>query len=137
MEQPLDFMQKRRRRRSGDPALATRYQLDQVLRDFDLSCCLIVDDSADVVATAPEYPTPMMRRMAGLLPTFASSGRPRKSHLQIICGTHDPDLGADEVTACVFRAGGRRHYIGAVGPEAVMNELAIFRAIIGVRRILK
>lgn len=129
-----ETVEDRRRRRSGDLELAIGYQLDRVLKDFDLQCCLIVDESGSSIASAPDSPTPLMERFGALLPVMATITENREQHfdqLREIC----PELKDDELTACVFRAGGRRLFIGAIGSEAVMNEVAIFRAITGARRI--
>lgn len=129
-----DSLQDRRSRRTSCTDLAIGYQLDQVIKDFDLECCLIVDDTGRVIGTSPETPTPFMQTLAALVPSMAVVPDCREMHLDRL-RQHRPDIESDEMTACVFRAGGRRLYIAAVGPEAVMNEVAIFRAITGTRRI--
>lgn len=124
----------RRQRRTADPERAIGFQLEQVVEDFSLDCCVIVDDSGDVVAASPDESTPMMGEFANSLPAMATFPEHRTRHLDQM-RRHRPELGDDEVTTCVFRAGGRRYFIGAVGSEVVMNEIAIFRAITGTRRI--
>lgn len=129
-----EIKQERRRRRTDIPELAMGYQLDEVARDFHLDCCLIVDDAGRVLATSPEASTPFMQSLAALLPAMATIKESRAAHLDQL-RKRRPSLDDDELTTCAFRAGGRRLYIAAVGSEAVMNEVAIFRAIIGTRRI--
>ncbi len=124
----------RRTRRSDDPSLAIGFQLEQVVRDFGLDCCVLVDEGGQVIALSPDSPTPLMEGLARLAPMMAMAPEHRGSHMAPL-RRHRPDLGIDEVTCCVFRAGGRRMFIAAVGKEAVMNEVAIMRAISGTRRI--
>lgn len=128
------FQQDRRRRRSSDPNLALGYQLDQVLEDFGLECCVVVDEDGDVIAASPESPTTFVQNLSQLLPVMAMLPEHREGHLNAL-RRYRPDLDSDEVACSVFRAGGRRRFIAAVGPEAVMNEVAIVRAITGARRI--
>ncbi len=123
-----------RRRRSEDPEIAVGYQLDQVVKDFGLECCLIADENGVVTAATPRRTTPLMKSLGALLPAMAMLPASRDVHMQRL-RDHRPDLADDEVSCCVFRAGGRRLYIAALGPEAVMNEVAILRAIVGARRI--
>ncbi|WP_158542578.1 hypothetical protein [Lujinxingia litoralis] len=125
----------RRRRRTERPELALGYQLDQVVRDFELRCCVLVDEDARLVAASPDCPTSFMQALAGLVPTMAVVPQHREQHLETL-RRQQPLLTADELAVCAFRAGGRRLFIAAVGTEAVMNEVAIFRAITGARRIL-
>ncbi len=134
MNNSPENIEDRRRQRSEDPELAIGYQLERVVEDFNLECCLIVDESGTTIATSPDSPTPLMQRFAAMLPTMATVTEHRDEHLKQLREVRS-DLGDDDLTACVFRAGGRRLFIGAVGPEAVMNEMAIFRAITGARRI--
>jgi hypothetical protein len=132
IEEPAEI--NRRRRRTNQTDLAIGYQLDQVIKDFGLECCLIVDDSGHIVGTSPEDPTPFTQTLAALLPSMATLPECRDTHLERL-QQHRPDIKNDDLAACLFRAGGRRLYIAALGSEAVMNEVAIFRAILGTRRI--
>ena len=125
----------RRQRRSNSPLLAIGYQLDQVVEDFHLDCVLIVDESGAIQAASPDAPCEFQVALQSLLPSLATLPEARSIHLNRLRQLR-PDLNEDNLSTCVFRAGGRRLYIGAVGPEAVMNEVAIFRAITGTRRIL-
>lgn len=125
----------RRRRRSASPILAISYQLDQVVEDFHLDCALIVDESGAVQAASPNAPTDFLVSLQTLLPSLCTLPEAREIHLNRLRQIR-PDLEEENLSTCVFRAGGRRLYIAAVGPEAVMNEVAIFRAITGTRRIL-
>ncbi|TXD42649.1 hypothetical protein FRC96_02990 [Lujinxingia vulgaris] len=125
----------RRRRRAERPELALGYQLDQVVRDFALRCCVLVDEQGMMVAASPDCPTPFMQALAGLAPTMAVVPEHRQAHLETL-RRQNPLLESEELAVCAFRAGGRRLFIAAVGEEAVMNEVAIFRAITGARRIL-
>ena len=124
----------RRRRRSDEPEVALGYQLARVATDFDLECCVIVDESGHTVAEASELSSAINSEFANLLPTMSKLPEHRGRFIDQI-RRHLPELSDDELSVCVFRAGGRRLFIGAVGPEAVMNEVAIFRAITGARRI--
>lgn len=125
----------RRSRRSADPVLAIGFQLKQVIEDFSLDCCIIADDQGVIEAMAPESPTVFMEKLSQVMPTMALAPEIGPAHLSILRSIR-PDLRADQLSVCVFRAGGQRMFIAAVGDEAVMNEVAIMRAITGARRIL-
>ena len=124
----------RRRQRSDEPQVALCYQLQQVLTDFALEYCVIADETGTTVAEASCLSSDLGEEFATLLPTMAKLTEHRPRFIDQL-RRHKPDLKDDELTACVFRAGGRRMFIGAIGSEAVMNEVAIFRAITGARRI--
>lgn len=134
MTQSMSRTEDRRRRRSDEPCTAIAYQVEQVVDDFDLDSCIIVDADGNTVAASPGVETPKMEAFAGLLPAICAVEGQRGAYLEHL---HSAgwDIDADEMTSCVFRAGGRRLFIGAIGDEAVMNEVAIFRAITGARRI--
>lgn len=125
----------RRRRRSESPILAMGYQLDQVVADFQLHCAVIADETGRVLAISPEADTEFLKAFARRLPAMESVRSMRAMHMERLA-LHWPGLEEEQIATCVFRAGGRRMYAGAVGPEAVMNEVAIFRAITGTRRIV-
>ena len=118
---PSNSTTDRRRRRSDDPNQALGYQLDQVVDDFNLRGCVMVGQDGETIAASPAPASDELQQLARLLPTMSVEKSAKWDQ--------------DECSTCVFRAGGRRTFIGALGPEAVMNEVAIFRAIIGARRI--
>lgn len=118
---PSNSTTDRRQRRSDDPNQALGYQLDQVVDDFNLRGCVLVGQDGETIAASPSPASDELQQLARLLPTMSVEKSAKWDQ--------------DECSTCVFRAGGRRYFIGALGPEAVMNEVAIFRAIIGARRI--
>lgn len=134
MTQQASVFEDRRRRRSEEPSTAIALQLEQVVDDFGLDCCIIVDADGESVASSPQATSPQMEAFAGLLPAICTVTGQREDYLRQLRRA-GWDVDADELTGCVFRAGGRRMFIGAIGAEAVMNEVAIFRAITGARRI--
>lgn len=124
----------RRRRRSDEPHQAIGHQLARVVKDFRLDCCLIVDQTGQVVASSHQRSQEFVDAFASLLPLMSDHPEHEPRYLDQL-RRFDDALDEREITSCVFRAGGRRLFIGATGPEAVMNEVAIFRAITGTRRI--
>lgn len=129
-------VEERRRRRTDRPELALGYQLDQVVQDFGLECCLIVDESGQIIAVSPESSTAFIQSLAALTPAMATLPQAQELHLEQL-RRHNPELKGNQISTCVFRAANRRLYIAAVGQEALMNEVAIFRAITGARRIVQ
>ena len=134
MMNPPEISTERRRRRSEKPGEAMTYQLARVVKDFGLDCCLVVDQTGQVIASAHHRSPNFVDAFASLLPLMSDHPEHQHRYLEQL-HRFDPDLDPQEITTCVFRAGGRRLFIGATGPEAVMNEVAIFRAITGARRI--
>lgn len=123
-----------RQRRSEEPLIAIGFQLDQIVADFRLYCAVIVDDEGRVLAQSPEGSTGFIKAFIERLPAMEAIPEAHEYHYNHL-RVHWPDLQEDQVATCIFRAGGRRLYIGAVGPDAVMNQVAIFRGITGTRRI--
>ncbi len=134
MKQYMTRNEDRRQHRSQEPEEAIAYQVEHVVCDFDLECCLIVDSDGNRIAASSKAEGSKTEALARLLPLICAVEGPHRGHLERLRKA-GWDVEIDEITSCVFRAGGRRHFIGAIGSEAVMNEVAIMRAITGARRI--
>ena len=109
----------RRARRSTDPNEATQLQLKQVIEDFGLENCVLVDADGQVAASAVS-PTASVVEWARKFPALFEGGRRPVEN---------------EMSACEFRAAGRRMFVATVGSQGVMRDVALYRAILGVRRI--
>ena len=125
--------EEKRRRRSSDPLIAARYQLEQVVHDFELDTCVLVDDSGRLVQAPGLYPE-FEEALARETPRLANGSTCRLLFARL---NRIHRVRPNQVSACEFRAGGRRWYVAAVGSMSTMREVGVFRAILGLRRIEK
>lgn len=109
-----------RSRRSDDPTVATRLQLVQVAEDFGLENCVLVDEAGNVCSSASTVPSALGELTAQFPSLFDRGQRPKHRNL----------------SACEFRAAGRRMFLVTVG-QSNLRDVALYRAILGVRRILR
>lgn len=123
-----------RRLRSDVRGTALLYQLDQVVEDFGLEACLVADGSGKLVAVSsgvdPDFSSALAAVSAALV-----RGQPSMTHILPILKRHMPHLEQESLSVCEFRAQGKRLYVAAIGREAMMKEVGVLRAILGVRRI--
>ncbi|MBA2664782.1 MAG: hypothetical protein H0U74_21015 [Bradymonadaceae bacterium] len=104
-----------RRRRSGDRTLALNLQLEQVVNDFELGACLLADESGELIAASHTCTTAYDKAL-GALKASANGAQ-------------------DGISVREFHASGSRYLVATSGQEPVMNEVGVYRAILGVRRI--
>jgi hypothetical protein len=124
----------RRRQRSAERATALTYQLDQVVEDFDLEACLIADGQGSLLACCTGVDAELARTLAAVAPGLARE-RPTRTLVLPSLRRHLPELNETQFSACEFRAQGKRLFVVAVGRDALMKEVGIVRALLGVRRI--
>lgn len=117
----------RRARRSEEPAEATRFQLEQVVRDFEIETCFVVDEAGEVLNSSCE-PCPAMQRLASWVPTLTRRSWRKPS-------AHPTIDGFEDLAVSEFRIDGKRLYMAATGGSVTMRNVAVFRAILGMRRI--
>ncbi len=123
----------RRRRRSDDPGLATRYQLEQVVEDFDLDTCILVDESGTLiqgVGQAEDFEEVLARET----PRLAHGSRCRLLFSRL---NEHRRVRPNQISACEFRSDGSRYFVTAVGSASTMRDVGMYRAILGIRRIRK
>lgn len=104
-----------RRHRSVNRREALTLQLNQVVNDFELDACVLTDDHGQLVASSHTSLDAFEKAYTAL----QSYEFPRSESL------------------CVreFYADGKRYKLATVGQETVMNEVSLYRTILGVRRI--
>ncbi len=123
----------RRRQRSSSTELATRYQLEQVLADFDLDTVVLVDEAGRLVeGTGRDRAFEQI--LARETPRLAVG-----SHCRLLFARLNklrPSVRANQISACEFRTGGKRYFVAAVGPASTMRDVGMYRAILGIRRII-
>lgn len=104
-----------RLRRSDDRREAFGLQLDQIVRDFALGACVLFDEEGAVLA---------------------ASWRSLEAYEQArhLVATHRFPR-ASQLAVRDFLVEGRRYLVAAVGGDPVANEISVYRAILGVRRI--
>lgn len=117
----------RRERRSDQPQKATELQLIQVVEDFEIETCFVVDEAGEVVNCSHETCS-ATKRLASWVPTLARRSTRRPS-------AHPKIDGFDDLAVSEFRVNGIRHYMAATGGSETMRNVAVFRAILGMRRI--
>ena len=117
----------RRRRRSDEQDTALRYQLEQVIQDFHLTSCVLSDTEGRVLAEAhdfddePEAPTAVDPMIAGHdhRLEWHAHRRHRRHRLRGV------------------PLGGRPLFITAQGQDDSMREVALYRVVLGAKRIYK
>ena len=123
----------RRQNRSSSAELATRYQLEQVVRDFDLDTVVLVDEAGHLLGGAgPD--SVFDELLARETPRLAVGSHCRLLFARL--NRHRPSVRANQISACEFRTGGRRYYVAAVGSATTMRDVGMYRAILGIRRII-
>lgn len=123
----------RRRNRSSTADLATRYQLEQVIKDFDLDTVVLVDEAGRLVQGVGRD-TAFDEVLARETPRLAVG-----SHCRLLFARLNrlrPSVRANQISACEFRTGGKRFYVAAVGSATTMRDVGMYRAILGIRRII-
>lgn len=123
----------RRRRRTADPNLATRYQLEQVVDDFDLDTCILVDESGALVQGVGQMEH-FEEVLAHETPRLASGSRCRLLFSRL---NEFRRVRPNQISACEFRSDGQRYFVAAVGSASTMRDVGMYRAILGIRRIRK
>jgi hypothetical protein len=117
----------RRRRRSDDPNTALQFQLEQVIDDFGLTSAVLSDNSGRVVAEAH---------------TFYDMPEPPNGvdvpSQDTIVDDFNAEIDVTEDIDCVeFRSQGARFFITAQGRDDSLREVALYRVVLGAKRIHK
>jgi hypothetical protein len=123
----------RRRRRSSSADLATHYQLEQVIQDFDLDTVVLTDEAGQLVAGVGRD-SAFAQMLARETPRLAVGSHCRLLYARL--NQHRPSVRPNQISACEFRTAGRRYYICAVGSATTSREVGMYRAILGIRRII-
>ena len=104
-----------RRHRSVVRREALTMQLNQVVSDFQLDACVLTDDSGQLVASSHKS-----------LDAFEKAYTALQAYGSLL---------SDTLCMGEFYADGKRYKLATVGQETVMNEVSLYRTILGVRRI--
>lgn len=130
-----DLCDERRSRRSDNPLIATRYQLAQVMDDFDLSACVIATEDGRLFAAPPS----MSSHDASLLAAIATEALRDRWSLAVYEALRgcERDLQRHELQAQEFWAWDQPLVMLTVGPDAESHEISLYRAILGIRRIAR
>ena len=123
----------RRRQRSSDTGLATRFQLEQVIEDFDLDTVVLVDEAGRLVQGVGRD-SRFDEVLARETPRLANGSHCRLLFARL--NKSKPSIRANQISACEFRTAGRRYYVAAVGTGSGMRDVGMYRAILGIRRIV-
>ena len=123
----------RRRRRSDDPGTALRYQLEQVIDDFELMSCVLSDANGRVLAEAHDFDDVDDD-------TCAVDAEPHDTLLDdgfddgLDDGSEAIDV-TDDIDCVEFRSQGVQLFITAQGRDESFREVALYRVVLGAKRI--
>ncbi len=121
----------RRMRRSHDPLLATKFQLQRVVEDFELETCILVDEAGNLVETAGRH-LEFEEALARETPRLAVGSNCRLLFARL---NKVHRVRPNQISACEFRVAGERWYVAAVGAASTMRDVGLYRAVLGIRRI--
>lgn len=128
----METSEERRNRRSADPTVATKFQLEQVLHDFDLDSVVLADEAGRLIQSAGRDES-FQSALARETPRLAIG-----SHCRLLFARLSkvkPSIRANQISACEFRNDGKRYYVATVGAMTTMRDVGMYRAILGIRRI--
>lgn len=123
----------RRRRRSSNPDLAAKYQLEQVIQDFTLDTVVLTDEAGRLLHSAGRNREEFEAALARETPRLAAG-----SHCRLLFARLtevQPSIRSNQISACEFRTNGRRYFVAAVGAASTMRDVGMYRTILGLRRI--
>lgn len=123
----------RRNRRSASAEVATHYQLEQVLKDFDLDTIVLVDEAGRLLSGVGRDHS-FDEVLARETPRLAVGSHCRLLFARL--NRFKPSIRPNQVSACEFRTAGRRYFVSAVGSATTMRDVGMYRAILGIRRII-
>lgn len=123
----------RRHRRSASAELATFYQLEQVIQDFDLETVVLVDEAGRLVSGVGRDAV-FDEVLARETPRLAAGSHCRLLYARL--NRHRPSIRPNQISACEFRTAGRRYFVAVVGSMQTMRDVGMYRAILGIRRIV-
>lgn len=133
--QVSNLVEERRRRRSNNPLVATRYQLEQVIHDFELDLCLIATEDGRLFASTNDA-DPVITELFAAIASDALKD-PNSATVQGVMRACGIDSHARQIYTQEFWAWEQPMIMLAIGELAESEELDLFRAILGVRRITR
>lgn len=130
-----DSISERRRRRSTNPLIATRYQLAQVMEDFELGACIIATEDGRLFA-APEFLDPHDADLLAAVAPLATE-EPESFAVWEALATCHAEFGPSRVIAQEFWAYDQPMIMVTVARRLDTSSSSTYRAILGVRRIAR
>lgn len=133
----------RRRRRSDDPLMAMRFQLEQAMQDFSLKACVLASEEGLLLVSPEGLPIEDAEVLAamGTMPRHEDGTFINKtlieSCLQSLTVACADETGAQGVFAQEFWAWDQPWTLVVLGTLSRAQELSITRAIMGIRRIAR
>ena len=128
----------RRCRRGETLSQAIRYQIEHVIKDFDLATCVIATQDGLLMSAPESLPLPQAYTLAALGPELLAKKLPplaAREFFEQACGQ---ELGARVLLhAQEFWLYGQPMVMVTVGEREPDHELSSCRAILGVRRIAR
>lgn len=122
----------KRRRRSDRPEIATRYQLEQVVEDFQLMGCVFADEAGQLLNASDDEHTPFYEEVAKASPRLAIGSECRLLFSKL---SKLRTIRPNQVSSCQFRYRGQTFYVTTLGAMSTMRDVGMYRAILGIRRI--
>lgn len=125
-------MEEKRRRRTSNPELATRYQLEQVVEDFSLDGCVFADQSGALLNASDDQNSDWYSQIAKASPRLAIGSKCRLLFSKL---SKHRNLRPNQISSCAFKFQGETFYVTTVGSMSTMRDVGMYRAILGIRRI--
>lgn len=131
----VDFHAERRRKRSPHAHTAITYQLEHIFENQNLSNFVLGDSSGLVLASAGEADeAAALAAYAPVLETFRGKSRGKVfSRLASLVTNFNPAA----MSIRTFEIDGETLYLCSLGRETAARQASLYRAITGIRRILK
>jgi hypothetical protein len=131
----VDFPQERRQRRSSRVRQAITYQLEHLEDEFDLDHFVLSD--AQGLRIAGSGTVLRGSALAAFAPVLHRAHNERRPSLVDDMSYFVPDIDLDRITVRAFDLAGDTHYLSIVGDDRVQREAMLYRAITGIRRIVR
>ena len=112
-------MIEKRRRRTTDTELATRYQLEQVVEDFQLEGCIFSDEAGALIGASDERDLPFYQQIAKASPRLALGTECRLLFSKLSAYRN---IRPNQVSSCAFRFKGSTYYVTTIGSMSTMRD---------------
>lgn len=131
----VDYPAERRQRRSNRVRQAITYQLQHLQESFDLDHLVLADEQGLRIAGSGSA----LRgsAIAAFSPVLHRAHANRRPSLVDEMTYFVPDVDPDRMTVRAFDLQDETHFLCVVGDERLQREAMIYRAVTGIRRIVK
>ncbi|MFP4600690.1 MAG: hypothetical protein ACLFVJ_20715 [Persicimonas sp.] len=131
----VNFDSERRRKRSDKAHTAISYQLEYIYNNQKLEHFVLGDSSGLVLAGAGEEEASTV--LAAYAPVLATHHGERRKKVLDKVASMVPGFSVDGLSIRSFEIDGETLYLCSVGRGTAARQASLYRAITGIRRILK